>query len=92
MGKDDENVVTSGGRGGRTISKDKGNIVEINSAVLHRRDVWEIAKDLVSTIIETHGLELYRTGSPFIPSATYTTVEQHLDHIERVATWLLEKE
>lgn len=68
---------------------------EFTQAVLERKAVWEMAAELVIPIVEDHGLEEYRSGPSNIlmPAPHVTTkVDQNIDHIIRVADWLLGKD
>lgn len=47
------------------------------------------AKTLIDPLVEKHGLTEVRSGAPFQVTYTNTPVEQHLEHILRVADWLL---
>jgi hypothetical protein len=55
-----------------------------------RFEAWQMAYAMVTPIVEQHGLQTYRNGSPFGPGVTYTPVEQHVEQVTRVADWLLE--
>jgi hypothetical protein len=57
-----------------------------------RTAAWNMASELVEPIVDRHGLEKYSTG-PNIFAQTFKTtcVDQHIDHIMRVADWLLER-
>ena len=57
-----------------------------------RYDVWLIASQMVDPIIEKHGIELVQTGQMFGPSFKVTAVEQHIDHILKVADWLMDRD
>lgn len=52
---------------------------------------WSAAAEAVKPIVEQHGLEPYGAGGNiFAPTTRFTKVDQHIDHIMRVADWLLE--
>lgn len=53
---------------------------------------WQMASELVEPIIEKHGLEKYSSGVIFQSTSTFTAVDQHVDHILRVANWLMGKD
>lgn len=56
-----------------------------------RRKAWSHAEEIVTPLLEKHGIEEYRsTHAVFVPTTPVTKIEQHLDAIERVATWLLD--
>lgn len=59
-----------------------------------RLTVWDRAAELVAPIVEKHGLETYKVGSTVISygTSTFTSVDQHIDHILRVANWLIGEE
>lgn len=69
-------------------------ITKDDALYLHqtRLEAWAVASSLVKPIIEEHGLEKYVTGTMFQHSTTFTSAEQHVDLIMRVADWLLYKE
>lgn len=55
-----------------------------------RKKVWDMAEEMISPIIEKHGLELYSTsGSLISASGVWTPVDQHLNHIFTLAEWLV---
>ena len=59
--------------------------------VQRRIDIFEKACELVAPIIERHGVENYKIGNQvMVHGTTMTKSEQHIDHILRVADWLLE--
>lgn len=60
--------------------------------VKERVDIFLASKTLVDSIVSEHGLEIYRAGQVFGSTSTYTKVDQHIDHVIRVANWLLDKE
>jgi hypothetical protein len=60
--------------------------------VAARKLVWQAATELVVPIIEDHGLLEIKTVHSMVNSVTTTAVEQNIDHIMRVADWLMEKE
>lgn len=61
--------------------------------VIDRATVWRLAEQMVSGLVEQHGLQEIKTsGVLFAPPSPVTAVEQHLDAIERVANWLLDPE
>jgi hypothetical protein len=63
----------------------------INDKVVEREAVFLMSGQLVAPIIEKHPLEGYMSGAPaFSTGPPVTPSEQHLDHIIRVADWLLE--
>jgi hypothetical protein len=55
-------------------------------------DAWYAATKAVEPIIEKHGLVQHRVGNIVATTATFSPVDQHIDHIVRVADWLLETE
>jgi len=58
--------------------------------VATRRVAWEASQEMVKPIIEAHGLEQYSSGDQlFVKGAIVTKVDQNIDHILRVADWLL---
>lgn len=62
--------------------------------VAAREAVWNVATELVIPIIEDHGLEEYRAGPQniLVPGPHLVTkVDQNIDHIIRVADWLLDR-
>lgn len=60
--------------------------------VLARAYTWRMAVELVDPIVEKHSLETYRTGPMFGVTSVVPPVEQYIDHIMRVADWLLDKD
>lgn len=54
------------------------------------------AEEILGKIIDQHGLEDYELQTSFVigPSRTtrMTQVDQHLDHVIRIADWLLEED
>lgn len=60
--------------------------------LIYRKTAWEIAQELLTPIFEKHGIEQFNlsSGNPFVAGSPVTKVEQHLDAIERVASWLLD--
>jgi hypothetical protein len=62
-----------------------------NDDVVSRKVVWEMAQEMVLPLIEDHGLKEYTIGQEFRTSVV-TKVDQNLEHIERVANWLLNEE
>ena len=60
--------------------------------IKQRFDVWEIASKMVAPLIEQHGIELVQTGQMFGPSFKTTAVEQHIEHILKVADWLMDRD
>lgn len=54
-----------------------------------RQEAWNIATELIDPIIAEHGLETFRTGPPFGHTTTFTKVDQHIDHVIRIADWLI---
>lgn len=66
---------------------------ENRSKLLRRETVFLMASQLVGPIVEKHGLEPTKSAWVQADSGyTITAVEQHLDHILRVANWLLEEQ
>lgn len=57
-----------------------------------RLAAWSKAEEIVERIVDKHGLELYKSGPPFGHVSTYSPAEQHIEHILKVADWLLDKE
>lgn len=58
-----------------------------------RWNAWLEASTLIESLIEKHGLESYVIGGSVVGGgSTMTKMDQHLDHIERVARWLLGEE
>jgi len=60
--------------------------------VKQRFDVWEIASKMVAPIIEQHDLEVLTTGNAFTNSFKTSKVEQHIEHILKVADWLMDRD
>lgn len=58
--------------------------------VAHKKIIFEMARDLVEPLTEKYELQTVRTGSVFTTISETTPIEQHLDHILRVADWLVE--
>jgi len=59
--------------------------------VVERAQVFVMAERLVAPIVEKNPPEKYRAGAPPLSTGSEVTPgEQHLDHIIRVADWLLE--
>lgn len=59
----------------------------------YRERVFIKAGTMVSPIIEQHGIEDHQDGGAvFVRGVTVTAVDQHIDHIMRVADWLMVRE
>lgn len=58
--------------------------------IVQRRATWDMASDLVAPLVEFHGVEDYSIGQLLNQTSKFTKVDQHLEHILRVADWLLE--
>jgi hypothetical protein len=55
-----------------------------------RVEAWKIAVTLVDPIVEKHGLDAVKLPSPaFTYPPISTKVDQHVEHILRVASWLI---
>lgn len=55
-----------------------------------RLNAFNMAAGLVDPMVLNHGLAEYQTRNPILGSGTtITVVDQHIDHIIRVAEWLL---
>ena len=65
-------------------------VEEQKAELCQRRVVWDWASEMVAPIVEQHELKEYSMGSTFNRVSTTTVVDQHLDHIMRVADWLLD--
>lgn len=67
---------------------------EVPLIITARRMGWERAVEMVEPIIDKYGVEDYYIGPVGIFSSairtTSTKVDQNIDHILRVADWLLE--
>jgi len=61
---------------------------------MERIKAWKKASELVEPIIERHGLEIVAVGGAMFtnPPVKHTKVDQHIDHIMRVAEWLREED
>lgn len=63
----------------------------LDEQVQRRIEVFNIAARMVSGLVLEHGLETYtNAGSILVNGYNVTKVDQHLDHILRVADWLLD--
>lgn len=61
-----------------------------SESIARRVEAWTTAEKIVNKIVDTLGLNEYKSPSGFAASITYTEVDQYLDHVGSLADWLLE--
>lgn len=62
---------------------------ETAERIIERKAVWDIASEMVSSIVKEHPLEPLRGGKAFVESFTTSEADQHVDLILRAAQWLM---
>jgi hypothetical protein len=66
---------------------------QMDRRIDYRERIFIKAGTLVAPIVEQHGIEDHQDGGAiFVRGVNVTAVEQHLEHIMRVADWLLVRE
>lgn len=61
--------------------------------IQHREKIFIKASVMLEPLVEQHGIEDHQDGGQlFVRGVTVTAIDQHLDHIMRVADWLMIRE
>lgn len=81
------------------METDHGEIVDLEPIsmdppfIIKRSIAWDMAVGKIEPLVNVHELESYRgPAQAFSSGPMYTKVDQHVEHILRVANWLLGEE
>lgn len=65
----------------------------MDKRVAYREKVFIKASVMLEPLVEQHGIEDHQDGGQlFVRGVTVTAIDQHLDHIMRIADWLMIRE
>lgn len=66
----------------------------MDKRIAHREQIFIKASVMLEPIVEQHGIADHRDGGSaiFVSAPMVTKIDQHLDHIMRVADWLMIRE
>lgn len=65
----------------------------MDKRIAHREQIFIKASVMLEPLVEQHGIEDHKDGGAiFVNGATVTKIDQHIDHIMRIADWLMIRE